>query len=107
MTALSSKAFGPDEEQALRVLLSLYESGDRYRPGMDPPRFGLQYLLQVRIGTESDTYWKQCTRWYDTYTAAAAVLADAVQHIGWLGQQLRQGTARQLRLVQRQARQVL
>jgi hypothetical protein len=101
------KPFGPDELQALRLLLQQYEGPDRFRPGLDPPRYGLTYQLLVRYGTGSDTGWIQRTRWYDSASLASAVLAETVRGIGWLAQQRLQGTARKLQLIQRPRRIVL
>ena len=84
---------------ALDLALALYEGNDRYRPGVDRLRWGLAYDLALSPVRGHEPVWSRHVRWYRTRAEAGAVRAEAVAGHGWLGQQLSQGSARDLTIV--------
>jgi len=90
---------GPGERLVLSLSVALYEGNDRYRPGVDRRRYGVAYQLQVRPVVGAEPVWSDHVRWYRTRAEAGAVMAESKAGHGWLGQQLAQHTARDLRLV--------
>lgn len=86
---------GPDERALTKAAQALYEGSDRYRPGTDRRTYGLSYTLTTRTGPV------QRTIWLSARAQAGARMAEARAGMGWLGQQVMQGTCQEMRIVQR------